>query len=63
MGKVQELYQTLEKTAPKDPSKAHYSTLTPTLDYPTNMKRNYTTLHLELRSIACLVEGSVSLYL
>ena len=38
MGKVQELYQTLEKTAPKDPSKAHYSTLTPTLDYTIKIK-------------------------
>ena len=42
--KVQELYQ---KIAPEDPSKAHYSTLTPTLDYTTKIKwTNYSSLEL-----------------
>ena len=45
--KVQELYQTLQKIAPEDPSKAHYSTLTPTLDYTTKIKwTNYSSLEL-----------------
>ena len=45
--KVQELYQTLEEIAPEDPRKAHYSTLTPTLDYTTKIKwTNYSSLEL-----------------
>ena len=45
--KVQELYQTLQKIAPKDWSKAHYPTLTPTPDYTTKIKwTNYSSLEL-----------------
>jgi hypothetical protein len=45
--KVQELYQTLQKTAPEDPSKENYSTLTPTLDYTIKIKwTNYSSFEL-----------------
>ena len=45
--KVQELYHTLQKTTLEDLSKAHYSTLTPTLDYTTKIKwTNYSSLEL-----------------
>jgi hypothetical protein len=61
--KVQELYQTVQKIALEDPSKAHYSTLTPTLDYTTKIKwTNYCSLEL-----VCFFtmngEGRVTLYL
>jgi hypothetical protein len=61
--KVQELYQTLQKTSPEDPSKAHYSTLTPTLDYTTKIKwTNYSLLEL-VGFFTMNGEGGVTLYL
>jgi hypothetical protein len=61
--KVQELYQTLLKTALKDPSKAHYSTVTPTLDYTTMIKcTNYSSLEL-VGLFTMNGEGGVTLYL
>ena len=62
--KVQELYQTLQKIAPEDPSKAHYSTLTPTLDYTTKIKwTNYSSLELVGFFTTMNGEGGVTLYL
>ena len=61
--KVQVLYQTLQKIAPEGPSKAHYSTLTPTLDYTTKIKwTNYSSLEL-VGFFTMNGEGGVTIYL